>query len=61
MKELNYGKDYKYPHDFDEHYTPQQYLPDEIKDKKFYKPSNIGKEAEIKIHLEQLKNKSKKS
>lgn len=61
MKELNYGKDYKYPHDFDEHYTPQQYLPDEIKEIKFYNPSNIGKEAEIKILLEQLKNKSKKS
>ena len=35
-KELNRGIGYKYPHDYKGHYVEQQYLPDEIKDKKFY-------------------------
>lgn len=37
-KELNRGVGYLYPHDFDNHYVKQQYLPDELKDYKFYIP-----------------------
>ncbi len=37
-KELNRGVGYLYPHDFDDHYVKQQYLPDELKDYKFYIP-----------------------
>ena len=47
MKELGYGADYKYAHDYENHYVEQQYLPDEIKDKKFYEPTEIGHEKEI--------------
>lgn len=36
-KELGHGIGYKYPHDYEEHYVEQQYLPDEIKDVKFFK------------------------
>ena len=53
MKTLDYGKDYKYSHSFEGHFTEQQYLPDELKDKVYYKPTGIGEEAKI---LERLKN-----
>ena len=46
-KALGHGKDYKYPHEFPEHWTAQQYLPDSLKDKKFYEPSEQGREKEI--------------
>ncbi len=53
MKNLDYGKEYKYSHSFEGHFTEQQYLPDELKDKVYYKPTGIGEEAKI---LERLKN-----
>ncbi len=53
MKNLDYGKEYKYSHDFEGHFTLQQYMPDELKDKVYYKPSGIGEESKIK---ERLKN-----
>lgn len=54
MKEIGYGKDYKYAHNYDKHFTEQQYLPDEIKDKIYYEPTDIGREANLKKHLEKL-------
>ncbi len=58
MKDLNYGKEYKYSHDFDEHFTEQQYLPDELKDKIYYLPTDIGDEKRLKDRLNKLwKNK----
>jgi putative ATPase len=51
MKDLNYGKDYKYSHDYEGHFENQQYLPDELKDKVYYKPTGIGEEAKIKERL----------
>ncbi len=53
MKSLGYGKEYKYSHDYEGHFTEQQYLPEELKDKVYYKPTGIGEEAKI---LERLKN-----
>lgn len=53
MQNLDYGKEYKYSHDFEGHFTLQQYMPDELKDKVYYKPSGIGEESKIK---ERLKN-----
>lgn len=53
MKSLDYGKEYKYSHDYEGHFTVQQYLPEELKDKVYYKPTGIGEEAKI---LERLKN-----
>jgi len=41
------GKGYKYPHDFPGHYTPQQYLPEELKDRVYYCPTANGREARI--------------
>ena len=45
---------YLYPHDFPGHYVKQQYLPDEVKDQRFYYPSENGYEAKVKEHLEHL-------
>ena len=36
MKELGYHDGYKYPHDFPGHFTPQQYLPDALKDERLW-------------------------
>ena len=53
---LGHGTGYKYAHDYPEHYVKQQYLPDEIKDAKFYEPTEMGFEKQIKERLESLKN-----
>jgi putative ATPase len=42
--QLGRGLDYKYPHDYPGNYVEQQYLPDGVKDKVFYKPSGNGEE-----------------
>ncbi len=55
------SKTYKYPHDYPNAYVPQQYLPDNIKHKKYYHPKSIGYEAtlkEIYNKLEKLKKES---
>ena len=52
MKDLNYGQDYKYPHDYPGNFVDQQYLPEELKDKKFYQPQSNAQEAKI---LERLR------
>ncbi|MDQ3022156.1 MAG: replication-associated recombination protein A [Bacteroidota bacterium] len=59
MKDLNYGKEYKYSHDFDEHFTEQQYLPEELKDKLYYLPTDIGEEKKLKDRLNKLWKKRK--
>ncbi len=51
---LGHGIGYKYAHDYPEHYVKQQYLPDEIKDAKFYEPTEIGFEKNIKERLERF-------
>ena len=53
---LGHGVGYKYAHDYPEHYVKQQYLPDEIVGSKFYRPTELGYEKEIKERLERLKN-----
>ncbi|KQC10959.1 MAG: AAA family ATPase [Smithella sp. SDB] len=51
MKELDYGKDYKYAHDYPNAYVEQEYLPDEIKGQTFYHPKETGFEKIIKERL----------
>lgn len=53
---LGHGIGYKYAHDYPEHYVKQQYLPDEIRDAKFYEPTDIGYEKNIKERLTRLGN-----
>ena len=54
-QKLGHGIGYKYAHDYPNHYVDQQYLPDEIKDARFYEPGVLGYEKTIKEHLEKLR------
>jgi len=60
MKDIGYGKEYKYAHQFKDHFVKEDYLPEEIKDKQFYFPTDIGQEKNLKERLKFLwKNKKK--
>lgn len=52
MKELNYGKDYKYAHSYPGNFTQQEFLPEEISESLFYEPAENIKEQEIKKKLQ---------
>ncbi|MDX9821488.1 MAG: replication-associated recombination protein A [Syntrophales bacterium] len=52
MKELGYGKDYRYAHDYEDAYTPQEYLPEGLRGETFYRPTGRGYEKLIKERLE---------
>ena len=54
---LGHGIGYKYAHDYPEHYVKQQYLPDEIRDEVFYRPTDIGYEKQIKERLTRLRSR----
>ena len=54
MRELEYGKDYQYAHDFEEKLTRMQCLPDSLKDRRYYLPTEQGKEKETKERLEEI-------
>lgn len=58
LAHLGYAKDYKYPHDYEGHFVKEQYLPDRLKDKIFYEPSEMGEEKKIKERLNQLRGKN---
>jgi putative ATPase len=53
MKELDYGRDYKYAHNYDDHFVQENYLPEELKGKQYYFPTESGQEKTLK---ERLKN-----
>lgn len=62
MRGIGYGKDYKYAHDYKDAYTPQDYLPEKLDGRYFYKPTDRGYENRIKQWLEKwrsLKQKEK--
>ena len=52
---LNEGSRYKYPHDYENHYVRQQYMPKELLKKKYYTPTSMGYEKRIKDRLDTLK------
>jgi putative ATPase len=53
MKELGYGEEYKYAHDFDNHFVAQEFLPTEISGTTFYEPSEFSREKDLKEFLKQ--------
>jgi len=55
MKELNYGKGYQYAHDSKDKLTNMQCLPDSLKDRIYYEPTEQGLEAKYKERLKQIK------
>ena len=60
MKELDYGKDYKYAHDYPGHFVEQQNLPDSLQNKKYYTPSDQGYEKQVIARLKSWWQKKKK-
>jgi putative ATPase len=60
MKDLGYGKNYKYSHNYKNHFVEQNYLPEKIKDKVYYKPTSIGREKVLKEKLTNLWKNYKK-
>ena len=60
MKDMGYGKGYKYAHDYPDHFVEQQNMPDTLQDKHFYDPSNQGFEKQITTRLKGLFRKKRK-
>jgi putative ATPase len=56
-KSLGHGENYKYPHDFEGHYVPEDYLPDKLVGTKIYEPSDSGFEAELAKRREEIERK----
>ena len=54
MKELGYGKDYQYAHDYESNFAFQDYLPDELQGETFYEPSNNPRENALRDYLKKL-------
>jgi putative ATPase len=55
MKGLGYGKDYQYAHDTDNKVADMQCLPDSLRDRVYYRPTNEGVEKRIRERLEEIK------
>ncbi|WP_084111226.1 replication-associated recombination protein A [Caldanaerobius fijiensis] len=60
MKELGYGDGYKYAHDYEDKVTDMQCLPDNLKDRRYYQPTESGLEKNFKQRMEQINNLKKK-
>jgi len=58
---LGHGRDYVYPHMFEEHFTAQQYLPRELLGTYFYKPSGVGNEAQVGERLARWREAQRKA
>ena len=56
MKDLGYGKGYKYAHDYPGHIVKQQYLPDELVGTVYYEPTANGYEGKIKTWLDKVRS-----
>jgi len=59
MEELGYGKDYKYAHNFPGHVVDQAHLPDDLKGRKYYSPSDSGHERTIQERIKGWEEKKK--
>lgn len=58
MKDIGYGADYKYPHDYPGHYVKQQYMPDELKNIRIWQCQNNGTENKLHDYMQSLKEKN---
>lgn len=60
MKELDYGKGYQYAHNSADKLTDMQCLPDSLRGKSYYRPTEEGKEARFKARLDEIKDWKKR-
>ena len=58
---MGHGKDYVYPHEFEGHFTPQQYLPKRLLGTYFYSPSQEGYELQVNSRLEMWREAQRKA
>jgi putative ATPase len=58
---LGHGQNYKYPHEHPDHHIGQQYLPQDLLGRYFYRPSDQGYEVEVKERLELWRNAQRKA
>ena len=58
---LGHGKGYVYPHMYEDHFTPQQYLPKELLGTYFYTPSSVGNEVQVADRLERWREAQRKA
>jgi putative ATPase len=56
MKDLGYGKNYKYAHNYQDAFVPQDYLPEDLQGRQFYAPTDRGHEKTIKQRLEKWRS-----
>ena len=54
MKELGYGKDYRYAHDFEGHFADQEFMPEGLEGRRFYTPDDNPKERQIAERIRTL-------
>jgi putative ATPase len=54
MKSLGYGAGYKYPHNFEGNYVPEDYLPETLRGRRFYQPTHNGLERELSERYEEI-------
>ena len=55
-QKLGHGIGYRYPHDYEGHFVKQQYMPSALAGRKYYNPSDNGKEKNIKEYLREHQN-----
>jgi putative ATPase len=60
MKNIGYGQNYKYAHNYENHFVEENYLPEELKGKQYYFPTENGQEKNLKERLKALWKKLKK-
>jgi putative ATPase len=58
---LGHGQGYDYPHDHEDHWTPQQYLPEGLIGTQYYQPSDQGYESQVKDRLRQWREAQAKA
>lgn len=54
MKNMGYGKNYEYSHNYENNFSAQEYLPDQLKGTAFYQPGKNAREEELRNHLRKL-------
>jgi putative ATPase len=59
MEELGYGKGYLYPHDYENAIVKQAYLPEELKGRRYYRPTDRGHEKRLKDFMEKVRRLSR--
>jgi putative ATPase len=56
---MGFGKEYKYPHNYEGHFVVENYLPDELRGRHYYQPSDSGRERDIAVRLADLRKQKK--